>query len=184
MTADHKCRKCSIILHVGTTLGDSRSRHRDYICRTCDAERAKVWAAANRDRRRATFSQWYAVNADDQRASALERYRAAPQRRYETNKSWRKNNPDKIRAASQRRRASVASALSPDRDEAKIAEFHDLAVRLTARFGTPYHVDHLTPLSKGGAHHENNLVVMRADYNCSKGAKVMPNLIAFFGGEE
>lgn len=181
---DRQCRKCSVNLKIGTTWSQSRSRYRDYICRACDAARARGWTAANPDKKRAAFAKWYAANADDQRASATARYHADPERRYETNKSWRNDNPEKFRASSQRRRAAVVAALSPDRDEAKIAAMHNLAVRLTEKFGTPYHVDHLVPLSKGGMHHESNLVVMRGDYNCSKGAKIIPSMIAFFGGEE
>jgi len=75
------------------------------------------------------------------------------------------------------------AALTPDRDEAKIAAVYSLASRLTARFGRPYHVDHLVPLAKGGLHQEDNLVAMRGDYNLAKKDKIIPSVISFFGGE-
>jgi len=108
--------------------------------------------------------------------------RAHPEARQCTQKAYRKNNLNKLASDNNRRRAVKLAALSPDRDEAKIAAVYALANLLTARFGRPYHVDHIVPLAKGGLHHENNLVAMRGDYNSAKKDKIVPTLISFFSG--
>ena len=37
--------------------------------------------------------------------------------------------------------------------------------------GVPMHVDHITPIKRGGAHHEDNLQIITAAQNMSKGAR-------------
>lgn len=121
------------------------------------------------------------TNAEEVKAQAA-RYRAENRERIrERRKAYAVANPDKILARNARRRAQYREALCPDRDDAAIAAIYALAQQLTERFGVSYHVDHLLPLSKGGLHHERNLVVMRADMNLAKHDKIIPALIEFFG---
>jgi hypothetical protein len=147
-----KCRKCADALTPGVNWSASRVRKPDRICSPCNSAAAAVWN------------------------------RAHPEARQGTQKAYRKNNLNKLASDNNRRRAVKLAALSPDRDEAKIAAVYALANRLTARFGRPYHVDHIVPLAKGGLHHENNLVAMRGDYNSAKKDKIVPTLISFFAG--
>lgn len=149
-SANPVCRVCAENLVTGENWSCSQARKRDLICRDC-------WASYLRE--------WRLRNLDKSRAYSLK---------------WQGNNLDISAAIRGRRRTREREALAPNRDDAAIAEFYKLAAVLTARFATPYHVDHVVPLSKGGVHHENNLVVMRGDYNCAKGAKIIPELKAFF----
>ncbi|MDO1559816.1 HNH endonuclease [Brevundimonas sp. 2R-24] len=45
---------------------------------------------------------------------------------------------------------------------------------MTELTGHPWHVDHIVPLSRGGLHHQDNLIAMRADLNLAKGARYWP----------
>jgi 5-methylcytosine-specific restriction endonuclease McrA len=82
------------------------------------------------------------------------------------------------------RRSKQILAIPDDANHHAILACYRQAKRLTAITGQKYQVDHLMPLSKGGPHHENNLVVMRADFNKRKHAKIIPKWIEFFGGDQ
>lgn len=191
------CRDCSTGLVVGDNWLASKARHGSRICRPCDNAQNKAWREAHRGRDRARKDAWTAANPERMRELGRAWRTANPERQRELGRVWRKANPDrqrelerawcfanpeKVLAKSARRRALKRAALCPDRDDGKIAAIYSLANRLTRLFGRPYHVDHVVPLAKGGLHHEDNLVVMRGDYNSAKKDTVIPALISFFGG--
>ncbi len=66
------------------------------------------------------------------------------------------------------RRARQRNLTPPDADPVAIAAFYDMANRLTRITGVDYHVDHIKPFSKGGLHHQDNLVVMLGSLNRKK----------------
>lgn len=75
-----------------------------------------------------------------------------------------------VRRSNDKRRKRTADAyklLSPA-EQQQIADLHTEAVRLEIATGTCYHVDHIKPLSKGGAHHPNNLQILTAEENLKK----------------
>lgn len=189
------CRKCGVELIVGNNWSKGASLKPDCICRSCktaasrkwveaNPERAAAtkaaWTEANRDRLKQLSRNWQEQNREKTRVSSAKWRDANPEKRKATTARYRAANPDRELINAANRRARLRSALHPDRCDLKIAAMYRLAAFLTARFATPYHVDHVVPLSKGGLHHQDNLVVMRGDYNCAKGAKIIPDLKAFF----
>ena len=90
---------------------------------------------------------------------------------------WGKENPDKRNARSARRRATKAQATVTWANKKAIAAVFKAAADATKLTGIPHHVDHEHPL-KGdlvcGLHHELNLVVEPASYNCSKSNRFSP----------
>jgi 5-methylcytosine-specific restriction endonuclease McrA len=67
-------------------------------------------------------------------------------------------------------------ALSPE-DKALIEHAYGQRDRLNEEAGfVEYHVDHIIPLAKGGAHHPANLQVISARDNVRKGAKVRTSI--------
>lgn len=82
---------------------------------------------------------------------------------------WRKNNPDKIRAQSQQRKAWEQSAycdLSLDDIEEILAIGHAVYP------GEDLHLDHVVPISKGGNTTRANIHAIPARMNQSKGNKL------------
>ena len=90
---------------------------------------------------------------------------------------WGKDNPDKNNAKSARRRATKRQAAVAWANKTAITAVYKAAMDATKLTGIPHHVDHEHPL-KGdlvcGLHHEHNLVVEPASYNCSKSNKFLP----------
>ena len=88
----------------------------------------------------------------------------------EVKSRWRKNNPHKHTATQSLRRARKLNQTPGDADLELIEEIY-LAARMAQMYtGLPIHVDHIKPLSKGGLHHQDNLQLLYATDNWSKGA--------------
>lgn len=111
--------------------------------------------AAIRERDRA----WCFANRESRQASV---------RRYA------EKHPHKIAEKARRRDALKRQQTPTDADRTKILAVYEMAALVTRVVGASYHVDHAKALANGGLHHEDNLVVMRADLNVSKGASDWP----------
>jgi hypothetical protein len=66
--------------------------------------------------------------------------------------------------------------LPKDYDSEECLKFYIDSASLTKIYGVPFQVDHQTPLSKGGLHHQDNLQVMPASMNRRKGSMNMIEL--------
>ena len=76
-----------------------------------------------------------------------------------------------VRAAERkaRNRARNLGCLPEDYDKKACEEFYILAAVRSQECGEPYDVDHRTPLSRGGLHHPDNLLVISRAANRDKG---------------
>ena len=129
---------------------------RDAVCRACELERHARYHDANRDRQ-------------------LERMRRNnAERRPAINRAMRANyaaNPDRYGARDSARRAAEVAAMPDDFgefDEFVIAEAYAACRRRRAMTGYAWHVDHMVPLSRGGAHAWHNVQVIPAWLNLWK----------------
>lgn len=102
-----------------------------------------------------------------------------PDKEQEKSARWNSSNPDKAAAKTARRRSRKLAAHSVEADQDAISTFYALAKHMTMTTGVPYEVDHIIPLVLGGIHHQENLVVMRRDYNRAKGSLIVPQIVAF-----
>lgn len=90
------------------------------------------------------------------------------------NRQWTKDNPEKNREKTAKRRAAKLNATPPwlsDADKAHINRTYKLAQMMQDITGDKYHVDHIVPLQGKnvcGLHVPQNLQVLRADLNLSK----------------
>lgn len=126
-------------------------------CKACGVKNASTWQKDNPERHAKFVSAWEKAN---------------PEKRKEITRIWAIENPDRRRASFGKRRALKLEARHPDCDDAEIRKLHALAKELEGLTGEPYAVDHIFPLAKGGPDHHDNLQVLPASWNCSKGASL------------
>lgn len=129
----------------------------------------------------ASMASYYANPA--LKAAGRERarlYRANPENRAKHNAAgllWACKNPDKACANSMKRKAAKRNRTPSWANMSKIAEFYTLANNLTKTTGIKHVVDHIVPLQGvyvSGLHVENNLQVITALANASKGNRHNP----------
>lgn len=84
-------------------------------------------------------------------------------------KRWRLNNPEKHRASKAKRNALKRNATIGDLTE--IAKVYSRAQELRNQ-GFDVQVDHIIPLSKGGAHSPENLQILYTFENLKKGSSL------------
>lgn len=101
-------------------------------------------------------------------------------RRKHLGKLWRKNNPDRVRFASAKRRSQKLNATPSWISQLEIQQIKSIykqAIDLELATGIPHHVDHLIPLIHPlvcGFHCFSNLRVITAKENLIKGNKFTP----------
>lgn len=93
------------------------------------------------------------------------------------NRLWTKNNPEKNAAKEARRRAlrlkQTPSWCAPGTVAYDaIGDLYSDAIHFGEVFGVEYHLDHKLPLARGGSHEPDNLHIIPAEWNLSKGAKI------------
>lgn len=94
----------------------------------------------------------------------------------EFSKRWRANNPDHRREESARRRAMRRAALPKDFSEFDrfvILEASRACRRRAKMHGEIFHIDHMTPLSRGGLHCATNVQVIPARLNLWKNNRLV-----------
>ena len=171
------------------TCRDAYTSPNDHENREHIKARKAAWKRANPERVHASYVAWRAANADRERA-AQRAWRAANKDRFdEHTKAWRANNPEKVRIMnanyhannkemrkvnSHRRRARLQAAEgSHDANDIKKIYTAQKGKCACCRkmVGDDYHVDHITPLSRGGSNWPDNIQILCAPCNLSKGAK-------------
>lgn len=152
------------------------------------AAQKRAWYLANREKAKAATDRYIAANADRIKENATKRrldpsmrakriawckaWRVAnPEKQAAACRTWTRNNPERVAAHGAKRRAARlgnAADLSPPVFEELRNECHILEL-LT---GESWQIDHIVPLSRGGAHSEDNLRLLPARLNNIKHAKL------------
>jgi 5-methylcytosine-specific restriction endonuclease McrA len=109
-------------------------------------EQQQRWADNNKDKRRESYRKYYSTPKG--KAKACQK---ASKRR-----AWKKDN---------------TPTLTPE-EKQRIDEIYRECGIITEQTGVPHQVDHIIPLSKGGKHHPDNLQILTAYDNQSKGDKL------------
>lgn len=163
-----KCRDC-------TRIAKAAYRARPEVVKR-EAERLRKDYQDNRDVRLAKRKERYQAKREAAlaqnrlwRAANLEKHRALCRK-------WAKEHPEEMRAIVARRRAKLLEA-EGSHTRADVRRLWDeqdgFCVGCRADlFVTGYHVDHIYPLSKGGANSPDNLQLLCPSCNRSKGDKL------------
>lgn len=143
----------------------------------------------NRQRINAYAADYYAKNAEERRAYAKANREQNPEQRRQACRQWRAENPDKQKEAVERWRLEnpQADTVHRNRRRARKASVGgklsaDIVAVLTKRQGGKCaycgeclskgrHLDHKTPLSRGGANDDENVQLTCPPCNLSKHAK-------------
>lgn len=148
-------------------------------CRAClsAADRARQAAKspeerqAQRDRYRHHKTKWRENNRD----KIADYTRRTRSKNSERHAAWRKANPEKfsalIKVSGYRRRAAKAAGATAKETLAWANAQKKRCYWCNARCPDDYHIDHYVPLSRGGLHEIENLVIACPDCNRRKSAK-------------
>ena len=130
--------------------------------------RVKAWEKANPERVRNTKHKWTKNNPKKTRAADIAWRKANPEKVRNIQRRWEQKNHKKLRAKSAKRRAAKLQATPAWADLKKIEEIY-----LNCPPG--HHIDHIFPLISPimcGLHVQNNLQILPAKENISKGNRV------------
>jgi len=89
-------------------------------------------------------------------------------------KNWKINNPEKVRNSSRKRQAQLLNAYIPSSNQELIDKVYDARDKMNEELGLKFPdpnsitVDHIIPLEKGGAHHQDNLRLLTFSENAAK----------------
>lgn len=107
--------------------------------------------------------------------AATKAYRASPKGK--ANRAAYRQNPEgkAHRAADNAKRRALRRKQTPPltaTEQRRIVEIYAQCGQLSQSTGVLHHVDHRIPLSKGGAHHPDNLQILTASDNLKKGNRL------------
>lgn len=184
------CTKCGESKPVEEFYSHPQTRdERSGSCKTCDKAAAAVRYSENPERAKAASAAWYRANPERAKDAAAARYRENPEKAKAAAAAWQKANPEKrgvITAAWRRAHLDLYSAyqrargvnvrsarlLSPD-EKQETREWVKIISEDTCSYcGEPVeHIDHITPVSRGGDGLWTNLTASCAHHNMRKKAK-------------
>lgn len=113
-------------------------------CCECEIVRKRLWREANPEVVRETNRVWREAN---------------PEKHRRNNRTWYEGNPEWVKAKNSRRRAATKAGISgPEQRDWERAQ-RKVCLYCGVGCEDNYHVDHVTPLRKGGEHEIWNLAI-------------------------
>lgn len=152
--AEKRCTQCTHVKPISEFYNFRYGRYgKRADCKECANERSRAWYRSNFQRVARTKRAYARRNKN-----RMQRYRA----------QWASENPDSIRTYTQRRRARLAGAAGrhTEADVVRLwqrqrGECARCGVRLGSRSEErAFHVDHITPISRGGSNWPRNLQLL------------------------
>lgn len=183
---DHACVECSRrksaaaskkpdrMAYMREYQRDYRNAHPDRIKATRDCQDKSRLAEHARARR--------AQNPEPHKAALRRSFQKHKATRLAETRAWKAANKqatsNHMRAAKAKRRAAEGS-FTRDDVETMLVEQCGVCAACPANISESYHVDHMTPLARGGTNWPDNLQLLCPACNRSKGAKTMAEWMAW-----
>ena len=146
-------------------------RYADGRCQPCTRERNAQWSAKNKDSANARSRIWNACNAERKRAINAA-YRLKNKTKInEQRKLKRQNDPslEKVKAAIRRsRKLASPGKISKDIVQKLLIQQNGLCACCGVKLNGQYHLDHILPLSLGGANSDENVQLLLPICNLQK----------------
>lgn len=141
-------------------------RHKHYIAnKEAHDEKNKVWAEANKESRVASCKKWRLNNRDKANAASLKWQKENKEKVKFNNREYSKTHPDGVRRRNHERRARLRNAAIEKFNPSEIFERDNWLCQLCGKRVDKLlkrpdplsaSLDHIVPLSKGGAHSRAN----------------------------
>ena len=166
---NRKCRACRYAVikawkkaNYSQVLASNRAwRHEN---RPLRLEQERRWRAKHRDEHYGKIREWHQRNPDKRRRAAL---------------AYAKRHPERVNARNQEYAAKRLGAVPSWANKFFMQEAYALAKLRTKLLGSRWVVDHIVPLRSKivcGLHTHNNLRVISAKENASKGNRYWPDM--------
>ena len=152
------------------------------VCKKCGTSdrfengRCKL---CTREGNRLRSLKWNRLHPETLKVKVAKYHAANPDRRRKACADWKKRNPEYFSAKQAERNALKANATPVWVNSFFIEEAYSLAAMRTKILGFNWHVDHIVPMKSKlvcGLHVENNLQVIPAKHNISKGNRHWPEM--------
>lgn len=130
----------------------------------------RAWRQANPERARELSARWEKAHPDVRRAAQAKHHAAHPEARRLRVRKWQQANPESVTASKHRRRARVLNAPG---NGVTAAQWRDvlagsLGLCVYCNERRPLEMEHVEPLSRGGAHDPENIAAACLPCNRSK----------------
>jgi 5-methylcytosine-specific restriction endonuclease McrA len=136
---------------------------------------AAAWQKANPEKALAANAIWQKANPGKVRAKSLKWYHANKGKARAANAAWYKANPlasRRLRHSKRARKKANGGKLSPGISLKLLSlQREKCAVCKKSLKKVGFHLDHIVPLSRGGANADRNIQLTCPDCNIKKGAK-------------
>lgn len=159
-------KRCSVCQQVFLAEPSNFQQHRQHkdglssACKTCSNKQSKLHRHKNLDKKRKRQLQWQRANRDRVR---------------QANRDWCRKNPGNVRARKEKRRNRAKQVEGSYTRSDVLVQYnrqHGCCYYCGEKLGKIYHVDHVIPISRGGANDPCNLVLTCPFCNLSKGDKL------------
>lgn len=167
------CTKCKEEKELGSYYKEERGLHGLRAdCKQCCRDRKRLKYTSQLEYNHSRSKQYNLLNkakiSKRKKQYRLDNLETCTERE----RAYKKAHPEKNTFFLAQRRAAILNATPDNANLDSIKAIYASCARVSKCLGIPHHVDHIIPLSKGGLHHEDNLQVIPAAENLSKGAKM------------